>query len=490
MNIIEETREGVIRDNNTAQNKLKNLLETHDKGIIELRIDEPLHGELDLSIFEEMGFKNIQNIYLGKGEITGIRNFPPKLLIFECIDNLLVEVNELPNTLQQLDLQYNYLNHIDLYGLSKLFKVNLSHNKLESIENLPANIEEVYCINNKLKKLPLAETQKLRVLHVSQNPNIIIENVPKSLVDLKMEDNPFTEVTYQEMHAPLDHDDADQEEKMTYHDALHQYFKLKHIYETELYENRKNAYNPAIIATQKQRKKLAQLVKPKCINCKRPVGTIFSRKDEKYIAICGDTNAQTKCGLNIKLDAGSYTNHSDMLYLFREKVESMKESIIIQKLDTLFNYINERQSVHIFKKELEDYNFYSSMYKELYEKNVELHYDPERKDIILRKQKDIFKLIDTIKALLDEYKKTDNKEFLRNAVEIQVKELNPEIENIRRLKYEWMEVETDIKSAGPFGSSSVIEISNKLVQRDVNLSKNDYTFGEQPKLIHFSKTGK
>ena len=490
MNIIQETREGVIRDNNTAQNKLENLLETHDKGITELRIDEPLHGELDLSIFEELGFKHIQNIYLGKGEITGVRNFPTKLLVFECIDNLLIEIDDLPNTLEQLDLQYNYFSHIDLHGLSKLFKVNLSHNKLESIENLPPNIEELYCINNKLKNLSLAETQKLRVLHVSQNPNIIIENVPKSLVDLKMEDNPFTEVTYQEMHAPLGDDDVDQEDKMTYHEALHQYFKLKQKYESELYENRKKAFNPFIITTTKRRKKLAQLVRPKCINCKRPVGTIFSRKGETYTAICGDTNAQTKCGLNIKLDKGSYTNHSEMLYLFRGEVESMKESIITRKLDTLFNYINERQSIHMFKKELEEYNSVSSMYKELYEKNTDLHYDQERRDIILRKQKEIFKLTDTIKALLDEYKKTDNKEILRNAVEIQVKELNPEIENIRRLKYEWMEMETDIKSAGPFGSSSVIEVSSKLVQRDVNLSKNDYTFGEQPKLIHFSKTGK
>ena len=489
MNIIEETREGVIRDNNTAQNKLENLLETHDKGITELRIDEPLHGELDLSIFEELGFKHIQNIYLGKGEITGVRNFPTKLLVFECIDNLLIEIDDLPNTLEQLDLQYNYFSHIDLHGLSKLFKVNLSHNKLESIENLPPNIEELYCINNKLKNLSLAETQKLRVLHVSQNPNIIIENVPKSLVDLKMEDNPFAEVTYQEMHAHS-LDDVDQEDKMTYHEALHQYFKLKQKYESELYENRKKAFNPFIITTNKRRKKLAQLVRPKCINCKRPVGTIFSRKGETYTAICGDTNAQTKCGLNIKLDKGSYTNHSEMLYLFRGEVESMKESIITRKLDTLFNYINERQSIHMFKKELEEYNSVSSMYKELYEKNTDLHYDQERRDIILRKQKEIFKLTDTIKALLDEYKKTDNKEILRNAVEIQVKELNPEIENIRRLKYEWMEMETDIKSAGPFGSNSVIEVSSKLVQRDVNLSKNDYTFGEQPKLTHFSKTGK
>ena len=490
MNIIEEIRENVIRENNTAQIKLENLLETHDKGITELRISEPLHGELDLSIFHELGFKHIQAIYLGKGEITEVRNFPKDLLIFECTENLLTEFDGLPNTIQQLDLQYNYLTHIDLHGLPKLFKVNLSHNKLDTIENIPANIEEIYCTNNKLKKINLAETPKIRLLHVSQNPNVIIENVPKSLVDLKMEDNPFTEVTYQGMNTKHDdNDDEDQVEKMTYHECLHKYFKYKQTYEEELYESRKIAYKSAG-KNKKQGKRMAQMIKPKCINCKRPVGTIFSMTYDTYSAICGDSNAQTKCGLNIKLESGGFTNHSELLYLFREHVNEMKDNIIIQKLDTLFNYMNERLSVTLFKKELEKYNSDSAMYKILHETNIELHYDPNRKEMILQKQLEIFKLIRNIDALLDEYKKTDNTEFLRNAVEIQVKELKPEIENLRRLKYEWMEVETDIRDAGPFGSGSVIDVSCKLVQRDVNLAKNDYTFGNQPRVVHFSKTGK
>jgi prolyl-tRNA synthetase len=64
--------------------------------------------------------------------------------------------------------------------------------------------------------------------------------------------------------------------------------------------------------------------------------------------------------------------------------------------------MNERLSVTLFKKELEKYNSDSSMYKVLHEKNIELHYDPNRKEMILQKQLEIFKLIRNIDALLDD----------------------------------------------------------------------------------------
>jgi len=143
MNIIEEKRESIIRDNNTAQEKITNLLELYDRSITELHMNEPLHGDLDLSVFHELGFDNIKKIYLGKGEITNIRNFPKSLLVFECVENLLTEITGLPDGIHEINFQYNYLKHVDLEGLSKLFKVNLSHNKIEAIENIPDKIERI-----------------------------------------------------------------------------------------------------------------------------------------------------------------------------------------------------------------------------------------------------------------------------------------------------------------------------------------------------------
>jgi hypothetical protein len=67
MNIIQDKRETIIRENNSAQEKLINILETHEKTITELILDESLHGELDLSIFEDMGFHKIKHLDLLNG---------------------------------------------------------------------------------------------------------------------------------------------------------------------------------------------------------------------------------------------------------------------------------------------------------------------------------------------------------------------------------------------------------------------------------------
>jgi hypothetical protein len=488
MNIIQDKRETVIRENNTAQEKLINILETHEKTITELILDESLHGELDLSIFENMGFHKIKHLDLGEGEITGIVNYPESLHVLKCANNLLTEIENLPKDILEIDFQYNYLSHVDLKGLNKLYKINISHNKIGEVENLPPNLEELYCENNNLKNLNLLENNKLRVLHISHNPNIVLENVPKSLVDLKMEENPFSEVTYQEMHP--EEREHHRDDKKNFMEAVNEFLKLKKMYEYLLYENKKEVYDSKKTMRGKNTaRKLAQQVKPRCINCHRPVGTIFSIKKGEYTAICGDTNAQTKCSLNIKILGGGYSSHDNTLYLFREEVEESKEKIIARKLDTLFNYVNENKAISIFKKELEDYNFTNSMYKQLYEKNIELYNDPIRKELIVKKENEISKLMETMNKLLEEYEKTNNKEILRNAVEIQVKEIIPEMENLRRLKYELMEMDNITINAGGFGKS-IIDVKCSLVQRYANLSRYDHTFGEEPSVVKFVKTGK
>ena len=488
MNIIQDKRETIIRENNSAQEKLINILETHEKTITELILDESLHGELDLSIFEDMGFHKIKHLDLGEGEITGIVNYPESLQVLKCANNLLTQIENLPKDILEIDFQYNYLSHVDFKGLNKLYKINISHNKIIDVENLPPNLEELYCENNNLKNLNLVENNKIRVLHISHNSNVVIENVPKSLVDLKMEENPFSEITYQERH--LSEREEHAEDRINFIDAINDFLKLKNAYENNLYEKRKEVYDSKkMMRGKKFARKLAQQVKSQCINCKRPVGTIFSIKKGEYTAICGDANAQTKCNLNIKLASGDFSSHDNILYLFREEVEDLKEKIIIRKLDTLFNYVDENKAISIFKKELEEYNFTSSLYKQLYEKNIELHNDPMRKELILKKENDIFKLMETMNKVLEEYEKQDNKEILRNAVEIQVKEIIPEMENLRRLKYELMEMDNKTVNAGGFGKS-IIDVECNLVQRYVNLSKHDFTFGEEPEVIKFIKTGK
>ena len=56
------------------------------------------------------------------------------------------------------------------------------------------------------------------------------------------------------------------------------------------------------------------------------------------------------CELKIELYRGSYDPLDDLIDLYQENIEQTKETIISQKLDTLFNYVSEEKSVKAFKK--------------------------------------------------------------------------------------------------------------------------------------------
>jgi len=85
---------------------------------------------------------------------------------------------------------------------------------------------------------------------------------------------------------------------------------------------------------------------------------------------------------------------------------------------------------------------------------------------------------------LKEYEETENKEILKSAVYIQIKDLLPEIKNLRLLSNELMEMNYDVVIAGGFG---VLPLMNYyLFKNEVALSKNDFTFGEPPRVLQFS----
>ena len=103
------------------------------------------------------------------------------------------------------------------------------------------------------------------------------------------------------------------------------------------------------------------------------------------MAICGDT--QNPCKLKIEIFSGNFGSNIDLLYKFKEHVDELKDDIIREKLDNLFNYKNEEKSVAIFKKKLEEYNFDSGMFKELLDRHNENYNNPHKNELIKIGQK-------------------------------------------------------------------------------------------------------
>jgi len=473
MNIIEKKREDIILSNNTAQARLLTILEDKNKSLQKLHIQEPLYGDLDFSILKNYGMEYLKHLMLEPGEITSIVGLPDGLLSFDCPGNLLISIADLPIGLESIHLENNYLTELDLKDLIQLKFLYIQDNKLETLDNIPTTIQEIYCSNNKLPYLNLSGASVLYKLNVSNNPITIIENLPADVAELIVENTPSIEfrntTAIDTEMLKKSGDDAIQ--KKDYIEALNEYFKLKTNYEDSIHKMKKKLFNDH--SSKKTAKRLALSLKPPCIKCKRPVGTLFSKKENRYMAICGDS--QNPCKLDIQIFTGDVSNFAFTIEVFKEETDNIKDSIIQQKLDTLFSYVSEEKSVELFKKQLEAYNENVSLLKPLLQKNDELYFNEHTKEIIETIQNKNYRLNENIHTMLDEYKTTQNPDILRDAVSLQIHELYPEIRKIFTLKNE-------INEIVPSSSGEHI-----LFQYPIALQKLDHTFSEPPRVVKFNK---
>ena len=468
MNIIHEQRESIINDNNNAQTDFVSILNGLKTNVTEINVKIPLQGELDLSILSEKGFERMTTLLFSEGEITGIRNIPTGISKLVCCKNLLVELEDLPGSLLYLNINHNYLTLFDFTKVPHLEELHCDDNKIQEFKNLPSSLTSLYCEQNKLKKLDLKGLKNLKTLHCSNNPLLMIDNLPETIHDFVSENNSFGLVTNVEDNDD-DVDDKDSvniDKKINYMEAIKSYFRLKNKYENELLKKKRTAFKSKSSKTAGSHK--ASMIKGKCIHCNRPVGTIFSTNENGYTALCGDK--VNPCKLNIKLIRGDFVSNDEMLYLYKGLLERSKTDIIRLKLNTLFSYISEGQSVEKFKEIMEDYNDTSETYSEVLKNYNEMYNNEEKKEMIHKKNEMFHDLNRKIRALLIEYENDDNKEILRNAVKVYIHDLLPEIENLRRLKYDIVEMDDNI-----------------LYQKEFSVSKLDFVYGEEPSVKSFKK---
>ena len=119
----------------------------------------------------------------------------------------------------------------------------------------------------------------------------------------------------------------------------------------------KKYINPILKSKNSNREKrvaFSKLPKPDCINCKRPVGTVFSVKNvssdfvRKYIAKCGD--ATEPCPLNINIHKGTHFAFENEINKNAEYIDEYKKNIIKEKYDMMFGYVAEETAIHNFEK--------------------------------------------------------------------------------------------------------------------------------------------
>ena len=483
--IIQQQREAIRNDNNIAQTTMEDMIFGLKKDIVDLNIQTPLYGDLDLSVLSTR-FPRLRYISFGAGKITSLNHLPVGISKLVCKGNLLVSLDQLPGSLIYLDIDDNYISTLDCATFPQLEELHCENNHLTDILHLPRTLTRLYCTQNRLTQLDLTNLIHLRILHCSENPLLSIDNVPETIHEFVSENNPLSQEVTNYDYVEWEHEDELREryDKMeranvvqrnvSYSDALQTYFRLKHDYETDLLKRRRIAFKKA--KTRKNGILRSQRVLGKCVHCKRNVGTVFRTDSNGYYASCGDTSQA--CTLDIKLLRGQFSPNEQFLYLFREQIEQEKDGIIRQKMDSLFSYVSEETAVKDFKQLLTAYKETSELFHGFFDRHQEIFYNTKRGELLQEKKTKIQEIQAQIKSIVDEYKKSGNllanasyggvTGLLKSAMEIYVRDLMPEIENLRRLKYEIMEMNGDV-----------------LVQREVGLNQTEYTFGDPPTAARF-----
>ena len=470
---IREKRENIISGNeNTAQDKLREILKPLSKRARTLVIREEVHGDVDFSILKEEGYNMITIIHIGKGEITSITGLPQGIIEFKCIDNYLFELTGLPSSLEKLYISNNYLKTIDIGSLVKLEVLQLSYNKITSLSNLPPSLKELYIDHNLLVDINLFGLNSLKILDITENKITVVENLPENITDFRYENNPTISFhnSIVDVSKKKSNDDTNENEN-SYIESLSKYFELKKEYEKKVFSLKKGIYDK-YAKTSMMKRRLAEL-KPPCIQCKRKVGSLFMNRDNRFIAKCGDTSQP--CKLNIEIFRGEYQPITTMLSIFEEEINNSKEKIIQNKLDNLFDYKNEKESMINFKKLIELYNGDNELYKKHLKDHLETIFRNSTKELVEKKMAKIYETKDSIQELLLEYQSTQQREFLTKAIEKIIRDITPEMNIVRLLENEIIEL-------------NYIDNNDtyQLFRYPVVLSKLETCIGEPYRVIHFS----
>ena len=225
-------------------------------------------------------------------------------------------------------------------------------------------------------------------------------------------------------------------------EGLNEYFKLKLKYENQIMANKKKIMNNPTLSNREKRMEYRKL-KPKCINCKRPGGTLFNivflpqtdttESYREYTAKCGII--ADPCPLSIKIQMGKVDLLPKILQSMENDIKMYKNEIIDDKYKLLFGYMKTEEALTKF----DDLKDYISHYTSLYESYLQTYnnlVDNDEKIVELNESSTMSYIqIDNIKTCIKKMNETDNVQFAHDAVNIYETTLIPLLAKIRQLKY-------------------------------------------------------
>ena len=234
--------------------------------------------------------------------------------------------------------------------------------------------------------------------------------------------------------------------KLAYREAINAFYKYKNAYE-DGYNKMKNKIinNPEL--SRKEKRAEFQKLKPKCINCKRPVGSIFkiNYNGETLIrdlhAMCGDR--KDPCRFSIQISVPYTTTYAESLKSDRNDINEYKNEIIKYKNDMIFGYLPAQRAVVAFEKIRKYLTTAVTRYENTLEMYLEKTDSREKRDNLRQMTADLYININDLKTLMNEFDRTGNAQFAQQSVSVYINDIVPKLEKIMDDKYAYSAVEYD-----------------------------------------------
>lgn len=226
--------------------------------------------------------------------------------------------------------------------------------------------------------------------------------------------------------------------------AMDVFYKTKYIYESNLKSKKAKIYANYNLTKKEKRQKIRELI-PKCLNCKKSGGMVFSNKNRTLKAIC---SAEEPCNFNIEIKLGTYVQKETIIEALQKRIMYLKETIIITKLNILFRLEKEDIMVNEFNDLKKEYETVEKQLLSLY-RYIEDKLNISNKKVVLNNAKvQLQKEIEEFKDLLKEAKRekeqnnsAKSKTLVKEAVEKYTNDIQILQENIRNVENGYLFIE-------------------------------------------------
>lgn len=214
--------------------------------------------------------------------------------------------------------------------------------------------------------------------------------------------------------------------------AIVNYYELKKNYEIKILDYKKKLIRNEEL-TKREKRNLFKQFKPKCINCKKPGGTLFTSSNRVLKAVC---NSDQHCSLDIEINLGNYANIINLDENYTKNIDDSKVKIIMTKLDFLFGYItDENVALDEFNKLKKKIGQQSEAQLLIQKRYNDVVHNLKKEEII---DEAVVRLYEEIYELKDIYKLYENDpkaSYIVDMVEKYIKEIQPLADKIRNMKY-------------------------------------------------------